>query len=132
MDIARDRGVQLGHEKSSYMRLHQSEMARLTEYERGVSYLEQDMSNIERLVEHFENRTKELERDAEARQTMPASHNRGLRPDAQIPDFQAWMRGPEESVLNPTETLVKGRDSLSDVARSAAASTTPYPPTRAA
>ena len=90
------------------------------------------MNSLEGLMEHFENRTKELERDVEARQAKPASHGSGLRPDAQIPDFQAWMRGPEESVLNPTETPMKGRDGLSDVARSAAASTNPYPPTGAA
>ena len=38
--------------------------------------LEQDLGNLEGLVEHFENRTKEPERGVEARQAMPASHGR--------------------------------------------------------
>ena len=104
-------------------------MARLAEYERGMRNLAQDLGNLQGLVEHFENRTKELERDVEARQATPASHGRELRPDAQILDFQAWMGGPEEPALHPSGTPMKGRDGLSDVARSAAASTNPYPPT---
>ena len=54
MDIARDREVQLEREKGSYLRMHQSEMARLTEYERDMSYLEQDISNLEGFIAHFE------------------------------------------------------------------------------